>query len=42
VAQGWIIFDLNEISKQYCIDLSKSIFSHLNVINLLCSIGLIK
>ncbi len=29
------------ISKQYCMDLSKSIFSHLNVINLLCSIGLI-
>jgi hypothetical protein len=40
VGQGWIIFDLNEISKQYCIDLSKSIFFHLNVINLLCSIGI--
>jgi hypothetical protein len=30
------------ISKQYCMDLSKSTFFHLNVINLLCSIGLIK
>jgi hypothetical protein len=30
------------ILKQYCMDLSKSIFSHLNVSNLLCSIGLIK
>ncbi len=29
------------ISKQYCMDLSKSIFSHLNVINLLCSINLL-
>ncbi len=28
------------ISKRYCMDLSKSIFSHLNVINLLCHIGL--
>jgi len=28
------------ISKQYCMDLSKSIFSHLNVINLLYSINL--
>jgi hypothetical protein len=28
------------ISKQYCMDLSKSTFFHLNVINLLCSIGL--
>jgi hypothetical protein len=28
------------ISKQYGMDLLKSIFSHLNVINLLCSIGL--
>jgi hypothetical protein len=39
VAQEWIIFDLNEISKQYCIDLSRSIFSHLIVINLLSSIA---
>jgi hypothetical protein len=29
------------ISKQYCMDLSKSIFSHLNVINLLCNINLL-
>jgi hypothetical protein len=28
------------ISKQYCMDLSKSTFFHLNVINLLCNIGL--
>jgi hypothetical protein len=29
------------ISKQYCMDLSKSIFSHLNVSSLLCSINLL-